>query len=414
MQTLKGKERRLVIFDIEGVIIPKNRFFFEVGKKLGFLQLFSILFVGFLYQIGAIKLKSALKHMFFNLKNFEVSTLNEVATKIPLLPSVREVFSQLRAEGCKTALISSGLPSTFVKNLSDQVGADRGFGFEVGLDREKLTGEIWGDVTEANGKFRVLSQILASEGLELDDCAVVADDRNNSCIFRPETLNIGYNPDFLLRMRADDVVTGNLSKILPIIKGDKKKRHIPSKNDLVREAIHASGFAVPLIAGLAGLPVMALIICAIIGIFFASELLRLDGKNLPIVSAITRRAASESEMNDFAAAPLYFAVGILATLMIFPAPASNAAIAIFAFGDSAASIFGGLVSKTPLPLNKSKSLEGSLAGFLFAFLAGSFYISPFLALIGAAVAMFIEWMPLPVNDNILIPTFTGLALWSLF
>jgi FMN phosphatase YigB (HAD superfamily) len=36
VQTLKNKKPRLVIFDVEGVLIPKNRFFFEVGKKLGF------------------------------------------------------------------------------------------------------------------------------------------------------------------------------------------------------------------------------------------------------------------------------------------------------------------------------------------------------------------------------------------
>jgi dolichol kinase len=89
---------------------------------------------------------------------------------------------------------------------------------------------------------------------------------------------------------------------------------------------------------------------------------------------------------------------------------SSAAIAIFALGDSTASLFGGLISKKPLPFNKGKTLEGSLVGFFFAFLAGSFFISPVKALIGAAVAMAIECLPLPVNDNILMPLCTGLVL----
>jgi hypothetical protein len=29
------EKKRLVIFDVEGVLIPKNRFLFEVGKSLG-------------------------------------------------------------------------------------------------------------------------------------------------------------------------------------------------------------------------------------------------------------------------------------------------------------------------------------------------------------------------------------------
>jgi dolichol kinase len=97
-------------------------------------------------------------------------------------------------------------------------------------------------------------------------------------------------------------------------------------------------------------------------------------------------------------------------LIIFPAPVNGAAVAIFTLGDSTASLFGGLVSKKPLPFNKGKTVEGSLTGLFFAFLAGAFFVSPVLALIGAAVAMAIESLPSPVNDNIMIPLGTGLAL----
>ena len=97
---------------------------------------------------------------------------------------------------------------------------------------------------------------------------------------------------------------------------------------------------------------------------------------MPFVSVVTRHAASQAELYEFAAAPLYFAIGILLALLLFPAPVSGAAIAIFTLGDSTASIFGGLISKKPLPFNKGKTLEGSLVGFFFAFLAGSFFISP--------------------------------------
>jgi dolichol kinase len=43
-------------------------------------------------------------------------------------------------------------------------------------------------------------------------------------------------------------------------------------------------------------------------------------------------------------------------------------------------------------------------------LAGTFFVSPWLALVGAAIAMTIEVLPLPVNDNVLIPVITGAAL----
>jgi dolichol kinase len=240
----------------------------------------------------------------------------------------------------------------------------------------------------------------------------VADDRNNRCIFIPGALKIGFNPDFVLRVKADRVVNGKLSGILPIIDGKPHKRSFPTANDLVREDIHASGIFMPVIAGLIGVPVVATIIIFIAIVYTVSELSRLEGCELPLVSAITRHAANQSELYGFAAAPLYFAIGIVATLLLFPTRAGGAAIAMFCFGDAAASLFGGLIS-TSLPFNKGKTWEGSVAGFLFAFLAGSFFVSPLLALAGAAIAMTIEVLPLPVNDNVLVPVITGAALTAL-
>jgi len=392
------------------VLIAKNRFIFDVGKSIGVSQLLKMFFIGFLYELGIVKLKPALKRIFKIMRGVKIETLMRVFDEIPSKPMLESFFAQLKIRNCKIALISSGLPTVVVEKLARMVDADYAFGIEVGVNDDALTGEIWGDVIEANGKLKVLSQILAAEGLKLEDCVVVADDRNNSCIFLSGMQKIGYNPDFVLRVKADKVVTGKLSGILPIIYGKPKKRSLPSKNDIIREAIHASGFLVPVLAGLIGIYPVALMIYVVSAIYFVSEISRMNRKNLPVISAITRSAASQAELYEFASAPLYFAIGILITLLLFPTPVNSAAIAIFTLGDSTASLFGGLISKKPLPYNKGKTLEGSLFGFLFAFLASAVFVSPPLALIGAAVAMTVETLPLPVNDNITIPLCTGLAL----
>ena len=410
MEAPNRRNPRLAVFDVEGVLVSRNRFIFDVGKSLGVSQLLKMFFIGFLYKLGVVELKPALKRIFKIMRGVKIETLMRVFDKIPSKPMLESFFAQLKMRNCKIALISSGLPKVVVEKLASMVGADYAFGIEVGLNDDALTGEIWGDAIEANGKFKILSQIVEVEGVKLEDCVVVADDRNNSCIFLSGMHKIGYNPDFVLRFKADTVVTGELSRILPIIYGNPKTRQLPSKNDIVREAIHASGFFVPVLAGLIGVYPVALLIYVVSLLYFVSELSRMNRKNLPIISAITRSAASQVELYEFATAPLYFAIGILITLLLFPAPVNSAAIAIFTLGDSTASLFGDLISKKPLPFNKGKTLGGSLAGFFFAFLAGSVFVSPILALIGAAVAMLVESLPLPVNDNITIPLFTGLAL----
>jgi phosphoserine phosphatase len=403
------EKTRLLVFDVEGVLIPKNRFVFSVGKSLGFFTLIKLLFWGFLYEAGLSKLDSALRHIFKELKGAEFINLVNIFSKIPSTPFLQNIFSQIKVRNCKIALISSGLPTVIVEKLAKEVGAEYAYGIEVETKDGRLTGEISGDAIEASGKLKILSQILEAENLKLSDCIVVADDRNNRCIFLPEALKIGFNPDFVIRVKADRVVNGRLSGILPIIDGKKHKRSFPSRNDFVREDIHASGFFMPVIASLVGVPVVGTLIFIIALIYTFSELWRLEGKELPLISAITRHAASQSELRGFAAAPLYFAFGILFTLVIFHPPASYAAIAMFCLGDATASLFGGLISNS-LPFNKGKTWEGSVAGFLLAFLAGTFFVSPTLALIGAAIAMTVEVLPLPINDNVLVPVITGAAL----
>ncbi len=404
---------RLVVLDVEGVMVPRNRFFFEVAKTQSFTHFLRLLFWGFLYETGLLKLESALRHIYGAMRGVEKETLLEVFTKISAPVPIQGICGQLKARNCKIAVISSGIPTFALDKLAVAICADYLYGVDTELAEGRLTGEICGEAITKNGKYKILTDILAKEGLTLSDCIVVADDRNNSCIFLPEILKIGFNADFVIRIKADHVVMGKLQNILPVIDGKPHKWSFPSANDLVREDIHAAGFFMPVIAGFIGVPIVAAIIIAITLIYTVSELYRLDGRSIPVISAVTRHAASQSELFGFAAAPLYFAFGIVATLLLFPWHIAGAAIAIFCLGDSVASLFGGIIPIT-FPFNKGKTLEGSLAGFLFAFLAGSFFVPPIYALIGAAIAMTVEALPLPINDNVLIPIITGAALWIIF
>jgi len=407
-----SKKPMLIVFDVEGVLIPKNRLFFDVAKSLGTMRLIHVLFYGFLYAVGISTLKWALTRIFWVMRGATVDLLEEKLRKLPLMPNAPEVFDILRTEGCKTALISSGLPTFLVKKIAGLLGADYAIGVDVGIENGVLTGEVWGDVTERNGKFLVFKKLMEDEHVTAANCVVVVDDRNNASLFLKDALKIGYNPDFLIRVKADVVVSGKLTKILPVINHETQPSSL-SRNDLLREIIHASGLFIPVIAILFGLVSTASFVVSVVVLHVVSELFRIRGKNMPFFSLITRYAASQSELCQFTFAPIYFALGILLTLLIFPAPANYAAIAVFTIGDSVASLVGGRISKKTMPFNRAKTVEGTLAGFAFAFLAATLFVSPWTALAGAAVGMLVEYLPLPVNDNLLMPICTGLVLMFL-
>ncbi len=90
-------------------------------------------------------------------------------------------------------------------------------------------------------------------------------------------------------------------------------------------------------------------------LYTASKVVMMDGRYIPTISSITRHAATHIELYEFATAPIFFAFGILFTLLLFPTPASSTAIIIFALGDSTAAIFGKILEKTTLSFNKGKT-----------------------------------------------------------
>jgi len=409
-----SRTNRLVVFDVEGVLLPKRRYLlFEASRRLGFWRFVKILVIGLLYEAGLLSLESTLKRIFKLFQGLTVDDLFQLFRKVPLIPGTAEVFEKLNRLGYRTAVISSGLPRLFVEDLAAKLNADYAYGFELETTDGHLTGEIEGDVIKPNGKALVLTKIMEKENLSPRDCVVVVDDRNNLPMFPLCALRVGYSPDFMIRIKSDMVIEGDLSEILPPIIGKTSKTSYPalSRSEVFREAIHLSGFLVPLVCVYL-LPryVVSLLILLVTLLYIASELARMEGINIPILSTITWRAATRLELHEFATAPVYFALGIMISLALFPVPINYASTMILTLGDGFATLFGKKLGRTVLPINKGKRVEGSIFGFLFAFMGALPFVNPIQALVGAAAGMLVECLPLPISDNITVPIASGLAM----
>jgi len=125
---------------------------------------------------------------------------------------------------------------------------------------------------------------------------------------------------------------------------------------------------------------------------------------------VTRRAALKPELHEFVTAPILFALAITVSLILFPIPINYASIMILALGDGSATLFGKSFGRTVLPFNKRKRVEGSIFGFLFAFLGSLLFVSPIKAFVGAAAGMLMECLPTPISDNLAVPIVSGLVM----
>ena len=105
-----------------------------------------------------------------------------------------------------------------------------------------------------------------------------------------------------------------------------------------------------------------------------------------------------------------YVLGIGLSLYLYRTGIATAAVCFLAFGDVAATAVGERYGRTKIG---SKSLEGTLAFVVVAVSVGLLLpvvgISVVLGVIltGAIVAAGVELLPLPVNDNLVIPLVSG-------
>lgn len=177
--------------------------------------------------------------------------------------------------------------------------------------------------------------------------------------------------------------------------------------EIFRKSIHICSAFVPFFLHYLKWPVLfalAFVVC----MYTIAELLRLKGKYIPVISAVTAVAARKRDENKFVLGPVTLACGILVCAILWqPLPASIGIYAL-AFGDGLASLSGKLIGKVQIPMTQGKTAAGSLT--CFAAIFTSCFIAcgdSSVALVVASIGMFIELMPLKDFDNIIIPIVLG-------
>jgi glycerol-3-phosphate acyltransferase PlsY len=149
----------------------------------------------------------------------------------------------------------------------------------------------------------------------------------------------------------------------------------------------------------------------LIAVVLALEITRLK---VPAFNQFVQRRFSnfirENEANKLTGTAPYL-LGIGLSLLFYRTDIATAAICFLAFGDVAATAVGERYGRTKI--SGQKSLEGTLAFTAVAITVGfllplvGIHLMSGLVLAGAIAAAGVELVPLPVNDNLVIPLVSG-------
>lgn len=186
------------------------------------------------------------------------------------------------------------------------------------------------------------------------------------------------------------------------------------KTEFFRKSIHMMIAVVPLLASFDRGLALALLGSGAI-IYSYTELLRVQGLSVALISGIKELALREKDKNRFAAGPVTLALGAMATLLFYPAEVAKIAIYALAFGDGIASIVGKLFGRTKIPFTGGKSFEGSFACFLAVYISSYAVTNNVSGSIIMAISVAaVEAFPLGDFDNFIIPVFAGYLAVFLF
>ncbi|MGP8336936.1 MAG: diacylglycerol/polyprenol kinase family protein [Methanosarcinaceae archaeon] len=132
------------------------------------------------------------------------------------------------------------------------------------------------------------------------------------------------------------------------------------------------------------------------------EHLRLEhGMKIPLFHFLFR----EKEESNLAG-HVFFTIGAIISISVFSEMIAYAAILMTTFGDMSAALIGKAFGKTRI--YNGKSLEGCTTEFVVDFIIGYVFLGNWLiALIMALTATVVETVAGKIDDNLVIPVFSG-------
>lgn len=180
------------------------------------------------------------------------------------------------------------------------------------------------------------------------------------------------------------------------------------KDDLIQEmkrkAIHLTSIIIVLTYEFFGKEAILLLLTVYLIVTLELEFFRIEwGKKIPIFHSLFRIKEA-----DRLGGHVFFTIGSIIAVSVFTKEIASAAILMTTFGDASAAIFGKAFGKNWINGLKNRAYEGCAAEFIADMLIGLFFLHNLvLALVMAGTATVVETITDKLDDNLLIPLFSG-------
>ncbi|MBA7551107.1 hypothetical protein ES705_43642 [subsurface metagenome] len=180
------------------------------------------------------------------------------------------------------------------------------------------------------------------------------------------------------------------------------------KRELQRKAVHVTSVLIVILYYFLPKEAILLLLTLFLILFLEVEFIRLDLKlKLPLFHKLYR-----DKEEDRLSGGAFFLIGAIIAISVFSKEIAIAAILMTTIGDSFAALFGKRFGKTWIPKLKDRAVEGCTAEFAVNLLIGFVFLDSYsyswlVILVMAGTATIVETVVNKIDDNLLIPLFSG-------
>jgi phosphoserine phosphatase len=197
-ETYFRRNKRLIVLDADMTFL-QCEVIDELGKLAGKGE--EIAEITRKAMNGEMDFKTALRERVGFLRGLPAKALEELADNLPLTSGAENLVRILKQLGYKIALVSGGF-DFFIEKLCSRYGLDYGIANQLKIENGVVTGELQGEIIDAQAKENALVSLAEKEGFSLRQVVAVGDGANDIKMLAKAGLGIAFNAKPIVQRQA--------------------------------------------------------------------------------------------------------------------------------------------------------------------------------------------------------------------